>query len=1364
MSPYRAKSPARAPHPVLLPLAALCSLSSLTTARANPEGPLVRAGSAHVSVNGNTLTIQTGGPATFLDWRSFNIAANETTRFVQPSATSIAWNRINDPNPSQIFGRVEANGVLVLANHAGFYFGPNSFVRAAGLAVTTAPIAPDMAGGGPWQFTSLPPLASIINYGTLQAADGGSLHLIAEKIFNHGLLTAPDGNVGLYAGKSVLVSERPDGRGLSAQVTLPEGSVDNQGRIVADAGTVALHARVVNQGGVVQANTVRNVGGVIELVAADNVNLQAGSAIQAKGVEPGAAGGEVRIQSANQFSDTSGSVIDVSGSTAGGAGGRVALSAPQMSTIASRIESHGFGSSRGGELVIDPLDIVISNSGAGSAASGTVNVGDAPAAGTLTFRPSAFASFTQITLQATRDITVATAWNLPDSADPTSTLRLQAGNDINVFNPITAGNNWSVELVAGANFTLPSAANPAAAVNAGVGSVNFFSGGAVQTRNGRLSLYAGLNVGIESGYARTVGGGNIDVFAASGNVNSGLGSVGYSFARTSYLVDLANLGGISTGAGGDVSIQAGGNVSSFLPAGSGGSDAGSGAFGAAPGNVRIEAGGDVTGHYVVANGQGTLLAHGNAGTAQQLLALSLVKGAWNVTSDHDLNLQEVRNPNGVFNSLSGPFNHRFDYDPGAAVSLTAANALNLSGENRPTTADVTMPSPIYPPSLTLRAGAGGINVANDLILYPAPLAALDIATSGGGGLSGVNPQGSIVKIVMSDSGRNRFVDTTDFGETDHGATPVHLGDPNAARVSISGDMRNLTLVTAKKADVTVQGSLLNAGLSAQNLGPLDESRLTVGGDINNRVPYTFYENLGTAPDFAAFSAAENALGLPAFTSNPFLYNPQTRRLIFQGRMTFDQLNGYQNVKVPRLDANGNPVLLDSQGNLVPTDTLGRPLPDASGNTISLSETRHELVPARFLDAPVIQDLYNRSQDVPLQSGTGYSISGPGRLTINARNADLGDTAGIVSKGPTDNSALALLGPAAGVSLNLSGDLSMFASRIVSFAGGNLDLNIGGRVQLGSPDSVIRFKNDPGRGIFSSSSGDVNVIASGDVNVQDSRIASYDGGNLLVRSLNGNVNAGDGRVDTQTVNQTRVDPVTGDVTSVSRVIPGSGLIATTFPDSPNTKVGNITVETPNGNILAGSGGIVQVNLAAKPTPGGRVSLTAGTEVGGAVTAPGDINVSGSGVIGVNVALKATGNITGVAVAQGNIDISSRQSVSISALGGGDVKASASGTISGTLVGVGGVSASGASVDASVLSQNVAAGTTTTGQKGFTQAATASGTAQAAAQTEQPAKAAAKPAAMATEAAAADPQDKKKKAMAKPVLTRTTGRVTVILPGK
>jgi len=44
----------------------------------------------------------------------------------------------------------------------------------------------------------------------------------------------------------------PDGRGLSAQVTFAGGSVDNQGNLIADAGSIAAQARFVNQGGLIQ--------------------------------------------------------------------------------------------------------------------------------------------------------------------------------------------------------------------------------------------------------------------------------------------------------------------------------------------------------------------------------------------------------------------------------------------------------------------------------------------------------------------------------------------------------------------------------------------------------------------------------------------------------------------------------------------------------------------------------------------------------------------------------------------------------------------------------------------------------------------------------------------------------------------------------------------------------------------------------------------------------------------------------------------------------------------------------------------------------------------------------------------------------
>src|SRR5882757_11450984 len=139
---------------------------------ANPTGMTVGRGSASVHQSGSQLTV-TAAQNAILNWQSFNIAAGETTTFVQPSSTSIVWNRINDGSPSQIYGSLQANGVVVLLNSSGFYFGPNSFVSAAGLVVSTANCTPPQNAGGAWVFNGPPPLVSIVNYGQIKIGNGG---------------------------------------------------------------------------------------------------------------------------------------------------------------------------------------------------------------------------------------------------------------------------------------------------------------------------------------------------------------------------------------------------------------------------------------------------------------------------------------------------------------------------------------------------------------------------------------------------------------------------------------------------------------------------------------------------------------------------------------------------------------------------------------------------------------------------------------------------------------------------------------------------------------------------------------------------------------------------------------------------------------------------------------------------------------------------------------------------------------------------------------------------------------------------------------------------------------------------------------
>lgn len=1313
---------------------------------ANPAGPAVVSGTASTSVSGAHVSI-TASHNAVLQWNSFNIAPGESTQFIQPSASSVVWNHIADQNPSQIFGSLSANGTVVLINASGFHFGPDAHVDAAGLVVSTANATPiESSAGLFWQFQGAPPQASIINYGHIQTSPGGSLFLIAENIANHGTLAAPSGSIGLASGKEVLLSQRPDGRGLSTSVTLPSGSIQNSGQITADAGTIALHARVVNQTGSIQANSVREHNGVIELLASDSIHLASSSSISARGdASSPSNGGEVIAKADRLFTDAVGSRIDIRGGTSGGDGGRAEICAPKISAIHTRVDGTAVAGSRGGELYIDPQDIILGNTGTGSVGNGTVNPNDPPATGALNLDiGTAFTGLSRIHLQATRNIQLSagTLWDLNEStgvSSPGSLLLLEAGNNITLAtgSRINAGDGWSVSLVAGRDFTQPSG------TRSGTGNIALNGSAGIQATDGDISLLAGNNLTVATGFIRTIGGGDITTQAVAGNINTGTRANGFLFRPSGYEVD-TELGGISTANGGNVSLQAGQDVISFLPlAGGLQSDAGSGAFGAAPGNLSVNAGRDVQGHFVVRNGTGSIQAGRNAGSATRLLALSAVDTLWNVTAANDILLQEVRNPNGIFNNLgssTAPFRHRFDYSEDAAVSLTAGNSVQLRGSALPRYSDAFSQgmTPIYPGTLTIRAGAGGVIVGNDISLFPSPTGNLDLVTTDGGSLTGTKP-GDLVQFVVSDSDARQYRSFGTFGINDHADVPVHLNDSVPVNVQVSGNLSSILFGVPKAARIEVAGNLVNSRFEGQNLRPSDVTSIHVAGDIINRNEFTTVP-LATKPDFSAFELGliyPPPVGSLSGLENLFSYDAARQTLTFQGRMTGEQLQFLLNLPVQVFNSSGQPVF------------------QPNGEPVTQN--------VQVLPPDVAQALYDLSQDVPLNADTGYRLGGGGSFDITARNLDLGATAGIVSQGPRGNSALAqLFTHGADIRVALGGNLEMFSTTISSLNGGDITVVADGSVSVGS-----RTFNVPGstaRGIFTVDPSDVTVIARGNIDVNGSRIAAYDGGNVLVRSLEGNIDAGSGASGAATIEKIYVDPVTRQVLSYAPTIPGSGILATTFPRSldpafPSSKVtvGDITVETPRGDIIANSGGVVQIPLNGQGANLGTVTLTAGTkDAAGNVVHVGNIDASGSGVVGSTVKLQASGGITGLVFARENIDLTASQSVNVTALAQGSVNVSAGGSVSGTIIGVGSVNASGASVDASLLSQNVStSGGASSGQVGFGQGNAAGNAATSSVQSDEPARTVAK--------AGTDDDSRRTTATTPgPRLTRTVGRVTVILP--
>ena len=111
-------------------------------AQANPVGGTLSAGAAAISGQGTPVVqVNQASDRAVIDWKSFNIAPGEATRFKQPSVASAILNRIHDQNPSQILGNLSANGQVMLVNPNGMLFGKGSRVDVAGLVATSADIS-----------------------------------------------------------------------------------------------------------------------------------------------------------------------------------------------------------------------------------------------------------------------------------------------------------------------------------------------------------------------------------------------------------------------------------------------------------------------------------------------------------------------------------------------------------------------------------------------------------------------------------------------------------------------------------------------------------------------------------------------------------------------------------------------------------------------------------------------------------------------------------------------------------------------------------------------------------------------------------------------------------------------------------------------------------------------------------------------------------------------------------------------------------------------------------------------------------------------------------------------------------------------
>ena len=189
---------------------------------AGPAGPVVGVGSAGYSAATQTVTSATA--RTHIGWQSFNVAAKEVLRFVQPSAQSSVLNHIVNPRSFSLLGGVSSNGsVLFLSD--GVVTGSGMNLDLAGVIDRSLRL----------------PLQSLARNSLDRPAQGKPLATLAEgSIFVLGedarAVAETNGEWMLKPGETVELADRSTPN-LRVALTAPESVAINLSRLVAGKGT-----------------------------------------------------------------------------------------------------------------------------------------------------------------------------------------------------------------------------------------------------------------------------------------------------------------------------------------------------------------------------------------------------------------------------------------------------------------------------------------------------------------------------------------------------------------------------------------------------------------------------------------------------------------------------------------------------------------------------------------------------------------------------------------------------------------------------------------------------------------------------------------------------------------------------------------------------------------------------------------------------------------------------------------------------------------------------------------------------------------------------------------------------------------------
>ncbi|MGY3621410.1 filamentous haemagglutinin family protein [Bradyrhizobium sp. USDA 10063] len=412
-----------------------------------------------------------------------------------------------------------------------------------------------------------------------------------------------------------------------------------------------------------------------------------------------------------------------------------------------------------------------------------------------------------------------------------------------------------------------------------------------------------------------------------------------------------------------------------------------------------------------------------------------------------------------------------------------------------------------------------------------------------------------------------------------------------------------TFFSAKPASIQAGLDIVDLSFVGQNLRSDQVTTIRAGRDIGRRAEVT------TGGVLVDATAGHNA-GTMIKLGGPGLLD------VIAGR----DLNLFSADGIETVGNQLNPHLPADQGaSVVLTIGAGQQGPDYKAFAAAYLDPASRGVPVRHYADRLVAYMRDESGHADLTEAdawTAFQALPESRRSAFIRTMFYEELATVGAEGAISKNynagydAIAAMFPAAKGSY--AGDLSMIYSQVKTMQGGGIDiLAPGGRIDAGQAvpsrqslldglGRVIQPKTPDRLGITSVRGGDIRIFLEGSMTVNSSRVFTLGGGDILIWSSNGDIDAGKGAKTALLAPPPRIifDPASGTFrTEFTGEATGSGI--GTLITSAAQERGDVSLVAPRGRVDAGDAGIrVSGNLviAALEIRGTDNIQVSGTSIG------------------------------------------------------------------------------------------------------------------------------------------------------------------------